>query len=388
MQFGAAPPVVYLSQPVTRGDLVMTVSATGTLAPRDQVDVGAEVSGRIDAGAGRFQRSREEGREARPHQHAEFRGGAGAIAGRAGAGAGDAGAGGAGADPHRGAAALGRRVAPGDRFGQCRSAARPGRRAAGGGAGQFQSDDAGQGDDLFADRRRGAGPQGLRRPDRGRGDDDAGAVHAGQRPVADGARRRHRRGRCRAAARRHQGHLHRRCLSDAALRGQAGLDPQRAQDGAGRRHLSGRAPGGEPRGPAQAGHDRDRRARRRRHQGRRPGRQHGAALRAARRGQERRPAAAGAAGRNRLGPGLDQGRRHHRAARRPSRRQQRPQHRRPRRQPQTRRCRRHRNPGTSVAEQALIALRVRNQGLRHRRGAGRGARRHRSRHRRRRVSSR
>ena len=38
-----------LTQPVTRGALSVSVSATGTLAPRDQVDVGAEVSGRIDA---------------------------------------------------------------------------------------------------------------------------------------------------------------------------------------------------------------------------------------------------------------------------------------------------------------------------------------------------
>lgn len=38
----------YVSNPVTRGTLAVTVSATGTLAPRDQVDVGAEVSGRID----------------------------------------------------------------------------------------------------------------------------------------------------------------------------------------------------------------------------------------------------------------------------------------------------------------------------------------------------
>jgi HlyD family secretion protein len=40
---------VYVTQPVTRGGLSVSVSATGTLAPRDQVDVGAEVSGRIDA---------------------------------------------------------------------------------------------------------------------------------------------------------------------------------------------------------------------------------------------------------------------------------------------------------------------------------------------------
>jgi HlyD family secretion protein len=39
----------YISQPVTRGDLTVTVSATGALQPKDQVDVGAEISGRIDA---------------------------------------------------------------------------------------------------------------------------------------------------------------------------------------------------------------------------------------------------------------------------------------------------------------------------------------------------
>jgi HlyD family secretion protein len=38
----------YLTKPVTRGLLAVNVSATGTLAPRTQVDVGAEVSGRID----------------------------------------------------------------------------------------------------------------------------------------------------------------------------------------------------------------------------------------------------------------------------------------------------------------------------------------------------
>ncbi len=39
----------YVTQKVSRGALSITVSATGTLAPRDQVDVGAEVSGRLDA---------------------------------------------------------------------------------------------------------------------------------------------------------------------------------------------------------------------------------------------------------------------------------------------------------------------------------------------------
>jgi HlyD family secretion protein len=44
---GSAPS--YVTQFVVRGSLAVTVSTTGTLAPRDQVDVGAEVSGRIDS---------------------------------------------------------------------------------------------------------------------------------------------------------------------------------------------------------------------------------------------------------------------------------------------------------------------------------------------------
>lgn len=43
-----APKPNYEFQPVGKGILTMTVSATGTLAPRVSVDVGAEVSGRID----------------------------------------------------------------------------------------------------------------------------------------------------------------------------------------------------------------------------------------------------------------------------------------------------------------------------------------------------
>ncbi|MGD0144722.1 MAG: efflux RND transporter periplasmic adaptor subunit, partial [Rhizomicrobium sp.] len=42
------PAHTYVTKPITRGLLAVDVSATGTLAPRDQVDVGAEVSGRID----------------------------------------------------------------------------------------------------------------------------------------------------------------------------------------------------------------------------------------------------------------------------------------------------------------------------------------------------
>ena len=46
--FGGGSGVHYVTQAVTRGPLSITVTATGTLAPRDKVDVGAEVSGRLD----------------------------------------------------------------------------------------------------------------------------------------------------------------------------------------------------------------------------------------------------------------------------------------------------------------------------------------------------
>src|ERR1051326_1565549 len=45
----AQGPAAYVTAAVTRGPLVVMVNATGTLAPEDQVDVGAEISGRLDA---------------------------------------------------------------------------------------------------------------------------------------------------------------------------------------------------------------------------------------------------------------------------------------------------------------------------------------------------
>jgi len=39
---------IYVSAPVSRGPLTVMVSATGTLQPDNQVDVGAEISGRVD----------------------------------------------------------------------------------------------------------------------------------------------------------------------------------------------------------------------------------------------------------------------------------------------------------------------------------------------------
>ncbi|HEX3487216.1 MAG TPA: efflux RND transporter periplasmic adaptor subunit [Micropepsaceae bacterium] len=45
----AQGPVTYITVPAMRGPLTVTVNATGTLQPQDQVDVGAEISGRVDS---------------------------------------------------------------------------------------------------------------------------------------------------------------------------------------------------------------------------------------------------------------------------------------------------------------------------------------------------
>ncbi|WP_375398927.1 efflux RND transporter periplasmic adaptor subunit [uncultured Sphingomonas sp.] len=45
--FGGTAPAGYASEPAARGDLTVTVSATGKLAPTNQVDVGSELSGLV-----------------------------------------------------------------------------------------------------------------------------------------------------------------------------------------------------------------------------------------------------------------------------------------------------------------------------------------------------
>lgn len=45
----AQTPATYVTAPVIRSPLTVAVSATGTLQPQDEVDVGAEISGRLDA---------------------------------------------------------------------------------------------------------------------------------------------------------------------------------------------------------------------------------------------------------------------------------------------------------------------------------------------------
>ena len=46
--FGSAPKTEYLTSEIRRGDLSVTVSATGNLAPTNQIDVGSEISGIVD----------------------------------------------------------------------------------------------------------------------------------------------------------------------------------------------------------------------------------------------------------------------------------------------------------------------------------------------------
>src|SRR5689334_15937450 len=43
-----SPQIQYESAKIARGDLTVTVSATGTLQPGTKVDVGTEVSGKVD----------------------------------------------------------------------------------------------------------------------------------------------------------------------------------------------------------------------------------------------------------------------------------------------------------------------------------------------------
>ncbi len=47
--FGGSDKVQYATQDVERGNLAVTVSATGKLAPTNQVDVGSELSGLVTA---------------------------------------------------------------------------------------------------------------------------------------------------------------------------------------------------------------------------------------------------------------------------------------------------------------------------------------------------
>ena len=46
--FAPPKPIAYATTPITKGDLVVTVAATGNLAPTKQVNLGSEVSGRVE----------------------------------------------------------------------------------------------------------------------------------------------------------------------------------------------------------------------------------------------------------------------------------------------------------------------------------------------------
>ncbi|MCL4502993.1 MAG: hypothetical protein M1438_14255, partial [Deltaproteobacteria bacterium] len=46
---GKRDPVVFHTVPVKRGDLLASISATGTVEPEEVIDIGAQVAGRIVA---------------------------------------------------------------------------------------------------------------------------------------------------------------------------------------------------------------------------------------------------------------------------------------------------------------------------------------------------
>src|SRR5688572_21381323 len=48
-RWSAGPDVSFRTMPVKRSDLVVTISATGTVEPEEVVDVGAQVAGKIEA---------------------------------------------------------------------------------------------------------------------------------------------------------------------------------------------------------------------------------------------------------------------------------------------------------------------------------------------------
>ena len=60
-----APPARYVAATVTVGDVIEKVQATGAVQPLLQVNVGAQVNGRVTRGRRRLQLGREEGRRAR-----------------------------------------------------------------------------------------------------------------------------------------------------------------------------------------------------------------------------------------------------------------------------------------------------------------------------------
>ena len=68
----------YMTQEVTSGELTVTVTATGNLEPRNQVDIGSELSGTIRTRHGRRQRRGQSGSGADDARH-DAPGGAGAA---------------------------------------------------------------------------------------------------------------------------------------------------------------------------------------------------------------------------------------------------------------------------------------------------------------------
>ena len=218
---GSAAPQ-YRTAAVTRGDLVVTVTATGNLQPTNQVDVGSELSGTIES----VLVDVNDTRQARPGAGAAGYHPARATRSRTRAAAWrrprprSAGHGHGARDPAavRPAQAHARRPAgtvpaqvdldTAEAAWQRAVAAKANANAAvdaGARHAQHRPDQPGQGDHPLADRRRGAVAQDRAGPDRGRLAAGPGAVHAGRGPVQDGVAGGRRRGRRRPGARRPAG---------------------------------------------------------------------------------------------------------------------------------------------------------------------------------------
>ena len=225
----------YRTEEVTRGELVVTVSATGNLQPTNQVDVGSELSGTIEAVLVDDNDRVQEGpgpRAARPLQAP----GPGRQSPRATLASAEAQVLQVRGDRRGVARPTWRACArsPSCPAARCRprpsskprrrrwtraianeadadAAVRTGQRLA-----QIRRDQPRQGVDPLADRRRGADAQGGAGPDRGGILPGAGAVHAGRGPGADGAAGGRGRGRRGPGARGPDRDLHRGCLRRAA----------------------------------------------------------------------------------------------------------------------------------------------------------------------------
>ena len=217
----------YQTAKVARGDLTVIVTATGTLQPTNEVDVGSELSGivkTVEADYNDRSRSARCWRGSTPpgsrRRSCSRRRPSGQREARVRAGRGDRKRDAAQARAREGALGPevrvrgGARHRPGgrrSRRGHAPERAQPWLRP--GPTLKVDRTNLAKAVDPLADQRHRADAEGRARPDRGRHVPGAGAVHAGRGPDADGAARRRGRGRRRPGEGRAGGNVHRGRLS-------------------------------------------------------------------------------------------------------------------------------------------------------------------------------